>query len=134
MEDKLDIVNLIGIGETRFLGNYLGFPLIHKGRRRNEFHYVVERVQAKLDGWKSKCLSPAGRLVLIKAAMTAIPKYTMQCHKLPAKICDEVNKLVRTFFGALRWIRKKCILLGGIRSQIQPIWEGLGSLICMQVM
>ena len=112
MEDKLDIVNLIGIGETRFLGNYLGFPLIHKGRRRNEFHYVVERVQAKLDGWKSKCLSPVGRLVLIKAAVTAIPEYTMQCHKLPAKICDEVNKLVRNFLWGSTADKKKMHLVG----------------------
>lgn len=31
-EDKLEIVNLIGIGEDHTLGKYLGFPLIHKGR------------------------------------------------------------------------------------------------------
>ena len=112
MEDKLDIVNLTEIGEIRFLVNYLGFPLIHKGRRRNEFHFVVERVQAKLNGWKSKCLSPAGRLVLIKAAVTAIPKYNMQCHKLPAKVCEEVNKLVRNFLWGSMVDKKKMHLVG----------------------
>ena len=49
-EDKLDIVNLTRIGETHNLWKYLGFSIIHKGRRRNEFQFVVERVQAKLDG------------------------------------------------------------------------------------
>ena len=73
MEDKLDIVNLTEIGEIRFLGNYLGFPLIHKGRRCNEFHFVVERVQAKLNGWKSKCLSPAGRLCWRIASSLEMP-------------------------------------------------------------
>ena len=112
MEDKLDIVNLTEIDEIHFFGNYLGFPLIHKGRRRNEFHFVVERVQAKLNGWKSKCLSPAGRLVLIKAVVTAIPKYIMQCHKLPAKVCEEVNKLVRNFLWGSMVDKKKMHLVG----------------------
>ena len=49
-EDKLEIVNLTGICETHYLGKYLGFSIIHKGRRHNEFQFVVERVQAKLDG------------------------------------------------------------------------------------
>ena len=49
-EDKLDIVNLTRIRETHNLGKYLGFSIIHKGRRWNEFHFVVERVQGKLDG------------------------------------------------------------------------------------
>ena len=49
-KEKREIVNQTGIGETHNFGKYLGFPIIHKGRRRNEFHFVVERVQAKLAG------------------------------------------------------------------------------------
>ena len=96
-ETKEELVQLLGINETSNLGKYLGFPILHKGRRRNDFQFVVERVQAKLAGWKTKCLSPACRLVLIKAAMTAIPEYTMQCYIIPIRIYDEVDKLVRNF-------------------------------------
>ena len=32
-EEKGEIVNQTGIGETHNLGKYLGFPIIHKGRR-----------------------------------------------------------------------------------------------------
>ena len=127
MEDKLDIVNLTRISETHFLGKYLGFPLIHKGRRRNEFHFVVERVQAKLDGWKSKCLSPVGRLVLIKVAVTAIPEYTMQCHKLPAKVCEEVNKLVRNFLWGSTMDKKKMHLVGWHKVTNPTNMGGLGN-------
>ena len=111
-EDKLEIVNLIGIYKTHNLGKCLGFPIIHKGRRRNEFQFVVERVQAKLDGWKSKCLLPTRRLVLIKAVMTSIPEYIMQCHKLPVKVCEEVNKLVRDFLWGSTVDKKKIHLVG----------------------
>ena len=105
-------MNRTGIGETHNLGKYLGFPIIHKGRRRNEFHFVVERVQAKLAGWKSKCHSPAGRLVLIKATVSSIPEYNMQCYKIPAKVCEDVNKLTRDFLWGSTTEKRKLHLVG----------------------
>ena len=90
-------MQLLGISEASNIGKYLGFPILHKGRSRNDFQFVVERVQAKLASWKTKCLSHARRLVLIKATVTPIPKYTMQCYKLSAKICEDVEKRVRNF-------------------------------------
>jgi len=91
------MVQQLGINKTNNLGKYLGFPFKHKGRNRNEFQSVVDKVHAKLAGWKTKCLSPAGRLVLIKAFVTHITEYTMQCCKLPTKVCDRVDELTRDF-------------------------------------
>ena len=107
-------MQLLGINKTSNLGKYLGFPILHKGRRRNDFQCVVERVQAKLAGWKTKCLSPAGRIVLIKVAVTAIPEYTMQCYRIPVRICDEVDKLVRDFLWGLTVERKKMHMVDGV--------------------
>ena len=59
-ETKEELVLLLGINETSNLGKYLGFPILHKGRCRNDFQFVVERVKVKLAGWKTKCLSLAG--------------------------------------------------------------------------
>ena len=125
-KEKREIVNQTGIGETHNFGKYLGFPIIHKGRRRNEFQFVVERVQAKLAGWKSKCLSPAGRLVLIKAAVSLIPEYTMQCYKLLVKFCAEVDKLTKDFlWGSI--VEKKKLHLVGWNKVTNPInLGGLG--------
>lgn len=60
-EDKAVLAHQLGIIETNNLGKYLGFPLRHKGRNRNKFQFVIDRVQAKLAGWKTHCLSPAGK-------------------------------------------------------------------------
>ena len=124
----MEIVNLTGICETHNLGKYLGFPIIHKGRRCNEFQFVVKRVQAKSDGWEFKCLSPASRLVLIKATVTSIPEYIMQCHKLLVKVCEEVNKLVRDFlWGSTSIVDKKKIHLVRWNKVTNPLnLGGLG--------
>lgn len=76
-EDYATMVQKLGINKTNNLGKYLGFPFKHKGKNRNQFQSVVDKVHAKLADWKTKCLLPAGRLVLIKASVTPITKYTM---------------------------------------------------------
>lgn len=111
-EERREIVNRTGIGETHNLGKYLGFPIIHRGRRRNEFHFVMERVQAKLASWKSKRLSSVGRLVLIKAAVSSIFEYNMQCYNLLAKACKDVNKLTRDFLWGSTGEKRKLHLVG----------------------
>jgi hypothetical protein len=53
----------------------------------------MEKVQERLAGWKTRLLSPAGRLVLIKTTVTPLPEYIMQCAIILAKVCNVVDKL-----------------------------------------
>lgn len=46
--------------------NNLGFPIITHGRVGNVYNFVVNKIENKLVGWKSKLLSKAGKLVLAK--------------------------------------------------------------------
>ena len=43
-------------------------------------------------------LSKAGKEVLIKAIVQAIPTYTMGVFQLPVKLCDELNSLCAKFW------------------------------------
>lgn len=56
----------------------MGMPLKHKGAARSPYNYIAERVLSKLAGWKARFLSFAGRTVLVKSILTAIPNYVMQ--------------------------------------------------------
>lgn len=67
----------LGIIATNNLGRYLGFPIIHKDRVRNAFNFILDKVQSKLVGWKTRLLSRAGRLVLAKFAAAPIAEYYM---------------------------------------------------------
>ena len=62
------------------------------------FSQIKERVWSKVKGWKEKLLSQAGREVLIKAVVQAIPTYTMNCFKLPVKLCKDIEAIIRRFW------------------------------------
>ena len=43
-------------------------------------------------------MSQAGRAILLKAVVQAIPTFAMSCFKLPRGLCDEIEALIRKFF------------------------------------
>ncbi|KAJ4790934.1 RNA-directed DNA polymerase (reverse transcriptase)-related family protein [Rhynchospora pubera] len=87
---------------------YLGLP--HSIRRLKKIHYkpLIDAFQRKLDGWKSRFLSPAGRVTLVKSVLTALPLHYMQVIQLPTWLVKHLDGIRRRFF----WKGKdKC--LGG---------------------
>ena len=73
----------------------LGLPLLVGKNKKNTFRDIKERLAKKLAGWKEKLLSKAGKEVLIKAVVQAIPTYSMSCFKIPDSLCDEMTSLIR---------------------------------------
>ena len=59
---KRTICKKLGMVATQNLGRYLGFQQLHQGRNGDAFNFVIEKIQNKLAGWKSKLLSIAGKL------------------------------------------------------------------------
>ena len=96
---KKEVCDKLGIWETHDIGKYLEFPLRHKGVARNPYKFMVEKVMSKLAGWKAKYLSFAGRTVLIKSVMFAIPHYVMQGVALPTMFVINWIKLTEIFYG-----------------------------------
>ena len=64
--------------------------------------------------------------MLIKVAVTAIPEYTMQCYRIPVRICDEVDKLVRDFLWGSTMERKKLHMVGWSHVTMPQDLGGLG--------
>ena len=90
---KEEISERLGIRVTNNIGKYLGFPLKYRGVPRNPYNFTVERVMNKIAGWKAKYLSFAGRAVLIKSVMSAIPNHVMQGVVLPVHVCEKLDKI-----------------------------------------
>ena len=76
---------------------YLGAPLFLNKAPAKDFKFLQERLKAKLNGWRSKTLSWAGRSTLIKTVAQALPTYTMSTFDIPTKVCDKLDALTRKF-------------------------------------
>jgi len=61
------ICSVLNMTKSEDLGRYLGVPTLHKQVTKETYHGVIDRVEKRLTGWKSKCLSLAGRFTLIKS-------------------------------------------------------------------
>lgn len=69
------------------------------GRSKNAvFKYIKERIMKKVNNWKGKLLSPAGKKVQLKPVAMAMPAYTMNCCKLPKGLCREISNEMTKFW------------------------------------
>lgn len=59
--------------------------------------YLKQRVQNKINSWYTKLLSPAGKEVMIKSVITAIPTYTMSCFLFSNKLLNQLIQVIRKF-------------------------------------
>ncbi|KAI9112505.1 hypothetical protein K1719_016428 [Acacia pycnantha] len=94
---EIDLSNKLGIGVTTNLGKYLGVPLIHSRVTNETFGHIIQKVKSRLSSWKGKYLTMAGRAVLIKAVISALPSYQMQSSLLPKGVIREIEKISRNF-------------------------------------
>jgi len=104
---RAEICNILRMQQTEDFGRYLGVPTINRRVTRSMFQGVIERVEQRLAGWKSKCLTLAGRITLIKSTLTAIPAYVMQTVRLPRSVCDGLDKRVRRFLWGGTGLERK---------------------------
>lgn len=91
------LAEIYGSPVTTDLGTYLGVPIIHKRIKKATYSKILDNMKRKLSSWKSRNLSLASRGVLIKSVLSSMPIYTMNTVKLPASVCNEINKINRRF-------------------------------------
>ena len=76
---------------------YLGLPVGGSHKREVFWNGVIEKVQARLNRWKGKCLSMAGRICLIKSVLSSISLFFMSLFKLPIGVVDKLVRIQRNF-------------------------------------
>ena len=69
---------------------YLGLPMVIGRTKRQVFSYIKERVIKRLSNWKEKLLSNAGKEVLLKSVVLALPTYVMSYCRLPKGLCVDL--------------------------------------------
>ena len=93
-DTKAHILNFLQVPEVKEYENYLGLPAVVGRNRKASLNFIKERVWSKLQGWKEKLLSQAGREILLKTVVQAIPTFAMGCFKLLVGLCHEIEALI----------------------------------------
>ena len=76
---------------------YLGIPLsIHKPKK-SDLQHLVDKVVVGLPTWKAGLLTKAGRTVLVKSKMSAVPVYTAIAISISPWVLKCVDKRRRAF-------------------------------------
>lgn len=74
---QLIISEVLGIRVSSDPGKYLGLPTMWGRSKKQALAYVNDRIASKVQGWKHIHLSQAGKEILIKSVLSAIPAYPM---------------------------------------------------------
>jgi hypothetical protein len=85
--DRDALLERAGIPATQRYDTYLGLPALVGKSRISAFRSIIDRVWKRLQDWKLKFLSQAGKEVLLKSVIQAIPTYSMSVFLLPNATC-----------------------------------------------
>jgi hypothetical protein len=95
---RQEILALSGLSEVNRYDSYLGLPTLVGKSRIKAFNTIKEKVIRKLNNWKAKLLTLAGKEILLKAVVQAIPSYSMSVFLLPISLCRDLNRLMQSFW------------------------------------
>ncbi|CAA7053967.1 unnamed protein product [Microthlaspi erraticum] len=76
----------LGIEKEGGQGKYLGLPESFGRKKKDLFSLIVDRIRQRAVSYSSRRLSTAGKVILIKSVLSAIPTYSMTCFKLPVSL------------------------------------------------
>ncbi|KAL5553671.1 hypothetical protein UlMin_041072 [Ulmus minor] len=117
------ITGMMGFSKIAPNSVYLGLPLFRSGKIK-DFDFLVEQLDSKLAGWKSRTLSKAKRVVLIQSIALVLPLYTMQTTKIP---------LLPKSCGGLGFRRMKDVNVAILSNWGWKILSGVSSL-CLSIL
>lgn len=97
-DDQFALAQTLQVNLVQNPSKYLGMDFKLRGNRCADFQFLVDKLQSRLQGWKIRLLSQAGRSTLISSVLQALPLYTFACFKVPDTICNKMDSIVRSFW------------------------------------
>ena len=107
---------------------YLGIPLSINKPRKCGLQHLVDKVVARLPTWKAGLLTKAGRTVLVKTKMSAIPVYMAIAISISPRVLKCIDNRRRAFLW--KGTRAGTSSLLGLRFVALQTWAGLGYPTC----
>ena len=97
-EQKEELMRLLHMRQVDRHEKYLGIPTVAGRSKKAVFGALLDRIWKKLQGWKEKLLSRAGKEVLLKSVIQAMPTYLMGIYKFPIWVTNTISAAMARFF------------------------------------
>ncbi|GJU37563.1 RNA-directed DNA polymerase, eukaryota, reverse transcriptase zinc-binding domain protein [Tanacetum coccineum] len=101
-DTKNEILMAMPFREGTLPIRYLGVPLASRRIKASECRVLIDAVNNRINDWRNKSLSFAGRLQLISSILSSLQVYWCSLFILPKLICETIDKMVKNFL----WARK----------------------------
>ncbi|KAF7808233.1 reverse transcriptase [Senna tora] len=113
---------------TRRMINQLAYTLgANTSNKLSKYLGVfIDKVEAKLTGWKSKLLSQAARLTLIKSVIQSSPLYRLSILDKPGKYTNHLESICTNFYWGYKEAKPAMHLLLEKKSYLKKQKGGLG--------
>lgn len=89
--------NILSCSIKDFPCTYLGLPLTIGKPTKEVLLPLLDKVAEYLPGWKASLMNRAGRLVMVRAVMTAAPIYLLTAIDMPKWFFKAIDKIRRGF-------------------------------------
>ncbi|KAL9667077.1 hypothetical protein QQ045_001424 [Rhodiola kirilowii] len=96
--DRQIISETLEVRRVESISKYLGLPVAFGHNGTEMFKNIIGRIWKKMQGWKEKKLSIAGKEVLIKAVVQAMPTYAMSCFKIPDTLIKRIVSMITNYW------------------------------------
>ncbi|OVA10968.1 hypothetical protein BVC80_1345g12 [Macleaya cordata] len=92
------VAKILKVKRIDIKDKYLGAPLFIDKSKHKSFEGIVRSLDQRIQGWKGKLLSQAGRTTMTKSVLGTIQTFQSACFLLPATISSKLNGLQRDFW------------------------------------
>jgi hypothetical protein len=106
-----DLSHIMGVRHVLGTGNYLGLPSMIGRKKKEVFSYIKDRVWKRINSWRGRALSRAGKEIMIKSVLQAIPSYVMGVYLLPDSTIKDIERMMNSFWWGggtnnkgIRWL------------------------------
>jgi hypothetical protein len=103
------IMQRLGLGLETKEEKYLGLSFYVGRSKAKCFEYLKEKIWKRIQGWKERFLSAAGKELLLKAVVQAIPTYAMACFDLTKSLCDSISQMVCVIGGPNKTMKQDAL-------------------------
>eukprot|EP00253_Pinus_taeda_P033560 PITA_33560 len=79
---------------------YLGFWLKRGAYKKEDWNWLIAKIESRISHWSFRWLSRAGRLTLIKSVLLAIPVYWAALTWIPKGVMEKIRRICCRFLWA----------------------------------